>query len=485
MLRVRGRHIELLTPELRQRRVALTEVCRALRRSAEDEHRPAIDNLCATARISPRIQHRLLEEQLAQTRFCDAWILRTDAGANPWRLLRQAGVFGNALGMLGAHTVQYGLWLASWALLGGLSLAGRLERGWIWAWVLLLVTLVPCQIVTTWMQGLFAIGLGGFLKRRLLCGAMKLGPEELRHSGAGAFLGQALEAEAVETLALSGGLAGVLATIEIAMAMFVLGRFATVLLAWCGLTVFAGWRFLSRYRQWTEQRMEMTDELVETMVGHRTRLAQLKRSEWHESEDRALHGYLGVSKALDSTGTWLVAALPRMWLLVGIACLLPSVLSRQTAESSIGLMLGGVLLAYSALRKLTGSFADVAAAWVAFERIAPLFRAAARPEALGEPVAMERRRSKKVLEADRLSFRYRPTGRAALQSGSLCIFAGDRILLEGPSGGGKTTFASLLSGMREPESGLLLSNGLDRKTWVATAGASGSPLLRSFMKTIF
>jgi ATP-binding cassette subfamily B protein len=46
----------------------------------------------------------------------------------------------------------------------------------------------------------------------------------------------------------------------------------------------------------------------------------------------------------------------------------------------------------------------------------------------------------------------------------MAVHRGDRILLEGPSGGGKTTFASLLSGMREPNSGLLLVNGLDRQT---------------------
>ena len=238
------------------------------------------------------------------------------------------------------------------------------------------------------MQGLFAIGLGGFLKRRLLCGAMKLAPEEMRHSGIGNFLGQALEAEAVETLALSGGVAGLLATVEIVLACFVLGRFAVVLLIWCGLTVTAGYRFLRRYRAWTRNRMELTEELVESMVGHRTRVAQLRPSEWHVAEDEALQRYFGFSKSLDETGAWLIAAIPRSWLLAGICCLLPALMNRQTAASALGLTLGGVLLAYSALRKLTGSFADVAAAWVAFERISPLFRAAGRPEVHGEQMAV-------------------------------------------------------------------------------------------------
>jgi ATP-binding cassette subfamily B protein len=41
---------------------------------------------------------------------------------------------------------------------------------------------------------------------------------------------------------------------------------------------------------------------------------------------------------------------------------------------------------------------------------------------------------------------------------------GDRILLEGPSGGGKSTFAALLAGLRTPNSGTLLAGGLDRDT---------------------
>ena len=44
------------------------------------------------------------------------------------------------------------------------------------------------------------------------------------------------------------------------------------------------------------------------------------------------------------------------------------------------------------------------------------------------------------------------------------IWQGDRILLEGPSGGGKSTFASLLAGLRRPDSGLLLLEGLDWHT---------------------
>ncbi|HEY0093021.1 MAG TPA: ABC transporter ATP-binding protein, partial [Archangium sp.] len=44
------------------------------------------------------------------------------------------------------------------------------------------------------------------------------------------------------------------------------------------------------------------------------------------------------------------------------------------------------------------------------------------------------------------------------------IHTGDRLLLEGSSGAGKTTLGAILAGLRRPQSGLLLFQGLDRRT---------------------
>src|SRR5262249_34280452 len=62
------------------------------------------------------------------------------------------------------------------------------------------------------------------------------------------------------------------------------------------------------------------------------------------------------------------------------------------------------------------------------------------------------------------TFRYREHGEPALRGCGLRIREGDRLLLEGESGGGKSTLASLLTGLRKPESGLLLLCGLDYQT---------------------
>ena len=126
-------------------------------------------------------------------------------------------------GLLGAYATQYLCGILAWWLLGWGALHGRLDPAWLLAWGLLCVTVIPLRLWSTWSQGRLAFGVGGLLKTRLLAGALRLAPEEMRQQGAGQFLGRVLEAEAVEGLALSGGLLGLLAGVEVVMAACVLG----------------------------------------------------------------------------------------------------------------------------------------------------------------------------------------------------------------------------------------------------------------------
>ncbi len=226
--------LRVLTPNLSLKRVPVREICDALREPFASPRRNEIEQLLARTQIATERRSKtvklLLMEQLGEIRFDQCWMLRISPGARPRRWLREANAFGNAGWLLGAHTAQYLLWLASWAILGTLCFEGRMDRGWLLAWALLLMSLVPLRVLTTWLQGSLAISVGGLLKRRLLAGALRLGPEETRHQGIGSFLGQVFEAEAVETLALGGGVAALLAVVEIAISGFVLGRSALLLL---------------------------------------------------------------------------------------------------------------------------------------------------------------------------------------------------------------------------------------------------------------
>jgi ATP-binding cassette subfamily B protein len=109
---------------------------------------------------------------------------------------------------------------------------------------------------------------------------------------------------------------------------------------------------------------------------------------------------------------------------------------------------------------------------IAWQQIALFFHAGAHSEvsrapafALAlSPLSRETENGQPVLDARDLIFRYHRQGEPVLRACSLRICVGDRILLEGPSGGGKSTLASLLTGLRLPQSGLLLLRGLDWQT---------------------
>ena len=74
-----------------------------------------------------------------------------------------------------------------------------------------------------------------------------------------------------------------------------------------------------------------------------------------------------------------------------------------------------------------------------------------------------------IAEADNIVFRYPGRSEPLLCGCNLEIHAGDRLLVEGTSGGGKSTLALLLAGIRQPDSGLLLVGGMD----LATLGVDG------------
>ena len=290
-------------------------------------------------------------------------------------------------------------------------------------------------------------------------------------------LGRVMESEAVESLALSGGFLALVAAIELVMAAVVLGAGAgggmhvLLLVCWVALTLVAAWRYFHDDQRWTQARLDMTHDLVERMVGHRTRLAQQSSEHWHDGEDQALEGYYGLSAQMDRSAAWLMAFVPRGWMLVGLAGLAPAFISGRATPAGLAVALGGILLAFRALTGLATGLWNLVGAAIAWQQVAPLFHAAARREMTGSPSGAIREEAPAngsdapaVVEAHDLVFRYRERGEPVLRSCSLRISPGDRILLEGPSGGGKSTLASLLTGLRSPESGLLLAGGLDRQT---------------------
>ncbi len=476
----RGR-VSLLTPGLSVRRVPLDSLRSLLCREHEDPIRADVDQLLVHAGVSrSRLEQArvaILSERLSQVWVNECWLLRLTPGAGLVQQLRQARLPRLLGALAGSYGFQFGLGLLAWWVLGQGLLGGQLDRGWLIAWALLLMTAAPFRLFAVWAQGRFAIGAGSLLKRRLLFGALRLNPEEIRSEGVGQMLGRVIESNAIESLTLSGGFLGLVAVIELISAGIVLslgaaGLMHTVLLVgWVAVAMVVGWLHFRRRRDWTDSRVGMTNDLIELMVGHRTRLAQEAPQHRHDGEDQAVDDYLSQSARMDRAAV-MQSLVARGWLFVALVGLSPAFVAAKATPGALAVSLGGMLLAYRAFAKLAASLSSLFSAAIAWRQVSPLLKAAARKEEAGsllEEAERESRETGAVIEAHDLTFRFRERGEPALRGCSLRIKTGDKLLLEGSSGGGKSTFASLLTGLRAPESGLLLAGGLDYKT----VGASG------------
>ena len=475
------RKIRLLTPQGRVERHDATQVARFISAEAQATFAPAVDEVLSTLELpaarKERVRRAILREQLHARDFSDIWLLRPLPSTGFALQVGQAGLWRRVAMLVASHAAEYVCLILAWWVMGQASLQGRLDRGWMWAWALLLATTVPFAVLTTWLQGTIAIAAGAILKQRLLAGALRLDPDVVRQEGAGHLLGRTLESEAVESLALSAGFMASVAIVELVLAVFVLSSGATpfveitALLAWTLVMLAIGWSCLRANGVWAQVRLRLTHELVERMIGHRTRLAQETPERWHRGEDEGIEQYLETSRTLDRRTAVLTAVAPRGWLLLAIAALAVPFVNGSASPAQLAITIGGALLAFRAFRRLAVGLGAVAEAWVSWRQVAPLFEAGGRREPPGVPDlvvgkdnASSADRPAAVVQAHELTFRYKTRATPVLKSASLNIHSGDRVILEGESGSGKSTLASLLVSMRTAESGLLLAGGLDRHT---------------------
>jgi ATP-binding cassette subfamily B protein len=416
----------------------------------------------------------LVADRLRSRHFRAGWLLRLPAGASFRAQLVASGARRQLAALAATHAAQYLLWIAAWWLLGRAALLGYLDSRWLGAWALALFTLVPLQLGALWLQGRIALGAGALVKQRLLAGALRLDPEAVRRDGAGQLLGRVIEAEAVEALALGGGLLAALAAIEMVLAGVVLWiaspALSLLLVAWTIATAAIAAAYFARRLQWVRVRIGLTHDLIERMLGHRTRLAQQPRDTWHDGEDEIVERYVGASTSMDRAAIALLGIVPRGWMLVGLCGLAPLFLAAESA-TSLAIGFGGILLGFRAFDRLTSGLVSLAGAAIAWRQTSPVFRAAARPGVTAEAAhtAEPDRKTAPTLDASDLRFTHAGRTEPVLRGCSLTIAPGERVILQGPSGGGKSTLASILAGLRAPHSGLLLLGGLDRHT----LGASG------------
>ncbi len=473
------RNVCLIAPDISVHRVRPEAVRDALTHELEEPLSEYVDRVLDSAGVAedrrPHAKKAILHEQLCTARIRGCWILCLAPDAPVLALFRHARLFRYLGATVCIYIISQLFTFLNWWVVGKGVFQGFFERAWLLAWALLLFTTVPFSLLNMWVQSLMSIGAGTVFKQRLLYGAMQLDPEETRHQGAGQFLGRIMESEGLNAMVLGGGFAALFAIIQLFMAIGVLsmgtgGWLNTLpLLGWMLAAFLICWKYYGYTRRWTENYREMTNDLVERMVGHRTRLAQENHEHWHADEDQYTDRYFKLSQQMDRLGIYLSAFISRGWLIAGLGGVAYAFVSAPESPVKMAISLGGIMLASQALNSFVQGFMSIVGVKMAWEQAGPIFKAAARPRESASLLSSDFSRGvghegQPVLLAKDIVFRYRDHGRYVLRDCSLKIHQGDRMLLEGPSGGGKSTLAAILAGLRVPESGLLLLQGFDRQT---------------------
>jgi ATP-binding cassette subfamily B protein len=375
--------------------------------------------------------------------------------------------------LLGAQLGQYVAFIASWWAIGNALLLGHASLAWYELWLLLLMSYVLLRALANFLQGRVLVTFGARLKRRLLAGALHLSPEEGRGESAGRHVARVIEAEALDSpTALEDTLGAVFGFAEFIGAGVILARgvapglFVGMLLCWAVAMVAMTAAYIPRRRQWTEARIRMTTDLVEKMLGQRTRLVQQPPEQRHRGEDEAMQGLLMRSRVMDRLSILLSTLPERGWLVIAVGALLIVVLGAWPSTTALIATIGGILLAFRGLQRVEGGMHAVGAAVVAWWEVARLFRAAADVEPPPISWAIARGAaapsSGTVVDAKDLAYRYAGAPKPVLNSCSISLEKGERGIIEGPAGSGKSTLGLMLGGLVVPDSGYCRVGGWDR-----------------------
>ncbi len=404
------------------------------------------------------------------------WVLRPPPGSDFGLQLRHSGDIGRVVAFLVVHALVILFGLLGWSSLFEAATNGKLESSALGRWVLLTLSVSVLEIARSWIVGRMNVSIGALLKRRVLSGALRLDTDVVRLRGSGGLLALINESEVLENAGIGALLSILSACISLVTAASILyrgagGLYHVALLVVWAIVIAVAMAFLTkRSRSWTNFRVEMTNKLVERMVGNRTRMVQEQPIGRHSAEDAELELYLEQSRRMDALSRTLQGLPSRGWLALGFAALIPALWAGTSSPTLLLLSVGGMFTAQGAFSEIAGAISSLVNMHIAWNNAGDLFRAAARVDPYGLPSASvteiraEDNDGGAILEARGVSFRYAASGEAVLDRCSLRVSKGERVLLEGPSGGGKSTLAALLAGLRDPTAGLVLHHGIDRAT---------------------
>jgi len=363
--------------------------------------------------------------------------------------------------------------LGATLLLSDVAISGRLDTARLSGWGLGILVVAAIQGCLSYGLGRLNIDLSATVKRRLVEGTFRYDLDQARVEGYGTVLSRAAQAGMLDSLSIADpvqllhGIAMAFVTLSLLASLqpSLVLVFGTTLLLFCGLL---GARLLAASALFDDQ-VALSDVYVDRILGHRTRVIQLPRALWHVGEDEPLHRYFRAIRKADYLGL-AAGMLPRLWLLAGMAFVLVQFVADGRAEKVV-LALAGVVTGQQSLVALSSAAGRVSLWYNALRKLSKFLQYAEAPE----PESSYFRNSAPLpdgetsLAASGLRFTYGSGSAPVLDGVSLSFAAGDRVLVTGPSGGGKSTLSAILTGLRKPTSGIVMLRGLDQHSVTGSA----------------
>ncbi len=466
-------------------RVPLHTVCSAIWATLEaplvPEVEQFVDTLALPIHRRRKARAAIIQERLNHIELRGCRLLRLTPGTNFWSQIKQAGLDKFLTYSAVYQAISYGALLVCVELVKRSTTTGEVAWSTLSAALLTLLAAIPFYALATWLGFVFNYGTSVLVKQRLFYGVLNLDLDELQLQGIGQFLSWLIESETLQEVGLTRAVLVTMAAIPlivINLALFVGGDIliGSLMLFWLGVTAWLGYRLCQRYIILNAHHTEMITALLERIRGHQTRLVQ--ENKWHEADDREVADYLTLAQDYDRQNLIVWVLIPYGWIILMLLGISTDFVIQPGMSEGGGFELRFLAFVFGSFQFqfLALVIPDIARAYAAWRLIDPIQRAAIQrstqaraASASNEEIEVPQDdlllpQNVPLIEGRGLNFRYRIGGRPILTGANLSIYRGDRLLLEGPSGGGKSTLASLLIGLQTPESGLLLLRGLDRPT---------------------
>lgn len=511
------RQLVLIMPSGKQQLVTVAKLEALLLANIEQDSLQDLQTNMATLALTGKRQQKLLkalqQQQLSHRQVAEAWLIRLPVGSNLKKQLQFAQYPQKIFLAVGATAIFHLLLILSWYAVGQSVFQTNSYHHMYPIWALLLLSAIPFYYLSLKIKDRLSLDFGALMRKRMLDGLLKLTPKEVSQQNSGQFLGRVMDVEALEAQSFGMAFVALTALIQMIVALVVLSLGAggwlhsLMLLLLVGIIGYLSYHYYGYVQAWMAKDRQITGELAENMVGHRTRLAQ-QNGDYHQQEDENLSAYTQLSNQLDKYSALVFTiAGRRLWLLLSLLVLYWA-FNEQGGALNIELLsisIGGALLAAISLDQLANSIRYLLEAKCAWHQLQPLYDSASRdnspelaqnslepdnspePENSPEPVSSpepenspepdnslepENPQQTPLLQGINIDFSHclddRRSQRPILQQCNFTIGRNDKILLQGKSGAGKSTLAHILAGLYQPNQGEVKLNGLS----IAQLGSS-------------